>query len=81
MSKPATSFKQFIVTAIEKTNKTTEQLYALASSRGLKLTKNRKKDSSRPTQFAWQHQLRRDQFALRSEGVIYRSLNGTWSLV
>lgn len=74
------NFEPFIVRAIRKTRKTTDQLYMLAQSRGLKLAKARKRDASRPTQFAWQHQLRRDQHNLSTQGVIRRYADGTWGL-
>jgi hypothetical protein len=75
------NFENFIIRAVSKTPKTTEQLYTLASNRGLKITRSRKRDASRPTQFAWQHQLRRDQFNLANNGIIYRTVAGTWALV
>jgi len=72
------NFQPFIVRATTNNPMTTDELYTLAQTRGLKLTKNRKRDASRPSQFAWQHQLRRDQFTLASSGVIKRTKNGTW---
>jgi hypothetical protein len=60
---------------------TTDQLYDLAIARGLKLTKSRKKDVSRPSQFAWQHQLRRDQHVLANAGTYRRYANGTWGTI
>lgn len=74
------NFENFIIRAVRKTPKTTEQLYTLAKTRGLALTRSRRKDASRPTQFAWQHQLRRDQFNLANNGIIFRTPVGTWTL-
>jgi len=82
MARPAdTTFQPFIVRTLRRGNFTTEELYNLARARNLKLTRSRRRDATRPTQFAWQHQLRRDQYALATEGVIARYANGTWGLL
>jgi hypothetical protein len=73
------NFQNFIVKAVNKTPMTTDELYLLAQTRKLSLTRNRARDASRPTQYAWQHQLRRDQFNLASAGVIKRTKSGTWA--
>jgi len=44
------TFKPFIVRVVAKQRKTTEELYSLAKSRNLKLTKNQRLDTGRPTQ-------------------------------
>jgi hypothetical protein len=77
---PDNNFQPFITRTLLTGNKTTEELYTLARSRRLSLTRSRRKDSSRPSQFAWQHQLRRDQYSLASQGVIERFNDGTWGL-
>jgi hypothetical protein len=74
------TFKPFIVRVVAKQRKTTEELYSLAKSRNLKLTKNQRLDTGRPTQFAWQHQLRRDQYVLANRGIIRRYADSTWGL-
>jgi len=73
------NFENFIVRAVNKTPMTTDELYLLAQTRKLSLTRNRRRDASRPTQYAWQHQLRRDQFTLANAGVIKRTKAGTWT--
>jgi hypothetical protein len=73
------NFQNFIVRSISKTPLTTDQLYSLAQSRRLTLTRSRRRDANRPTQYAWQHQMRRDQFNLVEAGVIRRTANGTWT--
>jgi hypothetical protein len=78
--KADTNFQPFIVRTLDRGNFTTEQLYTIARSRRLKLARSRRRDSSRPTQYAWQHQLRRDQYALQNQGVIARNSDGTWGL-
>ena len=81
MARPAdTNFEPFIQRTLRRGNKTTEQLYTIALSRNLTLTRSRRRDASRPSQFAWQHQLRRDQFNLANRGVIVRNADGTWGL-
>jgi hypothetical protein len=75
-----TTFQPFIVRTLRRGNKTTEQLYEIARTRNLTLTRSRRRDASRPSQFAWQHQLRRDQFALANNGIIERNFDGTWGL-
>lgn len=74
------NFQPFLVRVAKTKELTTEQLYNLASSRGLKLTKDPTRDASRPTHFAWQHQMRRDQFTLVRKGILRRTINGTWML-
>ena len=78
--KADTNFQPFIVRTLNRGNYTTEELYTLARNRRLALARSRRRDSSRPTQFAWQHQLRRDQNALQAQGVIERYSDGTWGL-
>jgi hypothetical protein len=81
MARPAdTTFQPFIVRTLRNGNKTTEELYSIASTRKLALTRSRRRDASRPSQFAWQHQLRRDQNVLATNGVIARFADGTWGL-
>jgi len=81
MARPAdTTFQPFIVRTLTRGNYTTEELYSIARTRKLALTRSRRRDASRPTQFAWQHQLRRDQNALARQGVIARNGDGTWGL-
>lgn len=81
MARPADkTFQPFIVRTLNRGNKTTEQLYVIATTRKLALTRSRRKDASRPTQKAWQHQLRRDQHVLATQGVITRFSDGTWGL-
>lgn len=75
-----TNFQPFIIRSLKSGDKTTEQLYNTAKTRKLALTRSRRRDASRPTQFAWQHQLRRDQNTLANQGVITRTLNGSWAL-
>lgn len=77
---PDTNFTNFIVRAVRTTPLTTVELYNLAKTRGLALTKSRTRDASRPNFYAWQHQIRRDQFKLASKGVIRRTVNGTWTV-
>jgi hypothetical protein len=72
------NFQSFLTRTGRMQRLTTEQLYDLAIARNLKLTKSRKKDASRPSQFAWQHQLRRDQHVLVNAGTYRRYANGTW---
>jgi len=74
------TFQPFIVRTLTNGNKTTEQLYTIARTRKLTLTRSRRKDASRPSQYAWQHQLRRDQNVLATQGVIARNTDGTWGL-
>ena len=74
------TFQPFIVRTLSNGNKTTEELYTIARTRKLALTRSRRKDASRPSQFAWQHQLRRDQNVLATQGVIARFVDGTWGL-
>jgi hypothetical protein len=74
------NFQPFITRTLANGNKTTEELYAIARQRRLTLTRNRRRDVSRRSQFAWQHQLRRDQYVLASQGVIARFADGTWGL-
>lgn len=76
---PEVNFENFIVRAVNKTPMTTDELYTLASNRKLTLTRSRRRDASRPTQFAWQHQLRRDQYNLANAGVIKRTKSGVWT--
>jgi len=78
--KADTNFTSFIVRVLRKGNFTTEELYNIARTRKLTLTRSRRRDTTRPTQFAWQHQLRRDQFNLANQGVIERFTDGTWGL-
>ena len=81
MARPAdTTFQPFIVRTLTRGNYTTEELYSIARTRKLALTRSRRRDASRPTQFAWQHQLRRDQNVLASNGTITRYADGTWGL-
>jgi hypothetical protein len=81
MARPSdTTFQPFIVRTLNRGSKTTEELYTIARARKLALTRSRRKDASRPSQFAWQHQLRRDQHVLATQGVIARSSDGTWEL-
>lgn len=81
MARPSdTTFQPFIIRTLQRGNFTTEELYGIARTRNLKLTRNRRRDTNRPTQFAWQHQLRRDQNNLANQGVIARLANGTWGL-
>lgn len=81
MARPAaTNFSSFIIRALRNGNKTTEQLYNIARTRKLTITRSRRKDASRPSQFAWQHQMRRDQYNLANQGVITRFADGTWGL-
>jgi len=81
MARPAdTTFQPFIVRTLTRGNYTTEELYSIARTRKLALTRSRRRDASRPTQFAWQHQLRRDQNVLASNGTITRYVDGTWGL-
>jgi hypothetical protein len=75
-----TNFQSFIVRTLNRGHYTTEELYNLARTRKLMLTRSRRRDASRPSQFAWQHQLRRDQYALATQGVIARQNDGTWGL-
>jgi len=75
-----TNFEPFITRTLRRGNKTTEELYAIARSRRLTLTRSRRRDTTRPTQYAWQHQLRRDQYNLANRGVITRFTDGTWGL-
>jgi hypothetical protein len=79
-TKTESNFQSFIVRTLRRGNFTTEELYNIARSRRLTLTRSRRKDATRPTQFAWQHQLRRDQYNLANNGVITRYTNGTWGL-
>lgn len=74
------TFQPFIVRTLSNGNKTTEQLYTIARTRKLSLTRSRRRDTGRPSQFAWQHQLRRDQNVLANQGVIVRFTDGTWGL-
>jgi hypothetical protein len=74
------TFQPFLVRTLSNGNKTTEQLYTIATTRKLALTRSRRRDASRPSQFAWQHQLRRDQNVLANQGVITRFADGTWGL-
>lgn len=80
MARPDTTFQPFIVRTLTRGNYTTEELYSIARTRKLALTRSRRRDASRPTQFAWQHQLRRDQNVLASNGTITRHADGTWGL-
>lgn len=81
MARPAdTNFQSFIVRVLTNGNKTTEELYNIARTRRLTLTRSRRRDASRRSQFAWQHQLRRDQYTLANQGVISRFADGTWGL-
>lgn len=81
MARPAdTNFQSFIVRTLTNGNRTTEELYQIARSRNLTLTRNRRRDASRPTHYAWQHQMRRDQYVLANQGVIARFADGTWGL-
>ena len=81
MARPADkTFQPFIVRTLSNGNKTTEELYTIARTRNLTLTRSRRRDASRPTQKAWQHQLRRDQYTLAANGVITRFSDGTWGL-
>jgi len=81
MARPAdTNFQPFIIRTLNRGNFTTEELYSIARTRNLMLTRNRRKDSTRPSQFAWQHQLRRDQHTLAARGRIARNMDGTWGL-
>ena len=81
MARPAdTTFQPFILRTLRRGNFTTEELYNIARTRNLTLTRNMRRDVTRPTQFAWQHQLRRDQHILAGQGVITRSADGTWGL-
>jgi hypothetical protein len=75
-----TNFQPFIVNALSVRPMTTVNLYDLAVSRNIGLTKKRTRDASRPTHYAWQHQLRRDQYTLVEAGVIRRNTNGTWTV-
>jgi hypothetical protein len=75
-----TTFQPFLVRTLKRGNYTTEELYNIARTRNLKLTRSRRRDATRPTQFAWQHQLRRDQHVLANQGVIARSADGTWGM-
>jgi hypothetical protein len=79
-TKSATTFQSFITRALANRDMTTEELYTLARRRNLTLTRSRRRDTSRRSQFAWQHQLRRDQYTLSSQGVIARNSDGTWGL-
>lgn len=81
MARPSdTTFQPFIVRTLNRGNYTTEELYNIARTRNLRLTRSRRRDATRPTQFAWQHQLRRDQHTLATQGVIARFNDGTWGL-
>jgi hypothetical protein len=81
MARPADkTFQPFLVRTLTNGNKTTEELYTIATTRKLALTRSRRRDASRPSQFAWQHQLRRDQNVLATQGVIARFADGTWGL-
>ena len=81
MARPAdTTFQPFLVRTLRNGNKTTQELYTIALTRNLALTRNHRRDASRPTQKAWQHQLRRDQHVLATQGVITRFADGTWGL-
>ena len=81
MARPADkTFQPFLVRTLSNGNKTTEELYTIATTRKLALTRSRRRDASRPSQFAWQHQLRRDQNVLATQGVITRFADGTWGL-
>jgi hypothetical protein len=81
MARPKdTTFQPFILRTLRRGDFTTEQLYTIARTRKLALTRSRRKDASRPSQFAWQHQLRRDQNVLATQGVISRMADGTWGL-
>ena len=81
MARPADkTFQPFLVRTLSNGNKTTEELYTIATTRKLALTRSRRRDASRPSQFAWQHQLRRDQNVLANQGVIVRYADGTWGL-
>lgn len=75
------NFQPFLLRTGRKVRLTTEELYTLAETRNLSLTRNRKRDPNRPSQFAWQHQLRRDQFTLSQRGGYRRFANGTWGTV
>lgn len=76
-----TNFRPFLIRTGKRVRLTTEELYNLAETRNLSLTKNRTRDANRPSQFAWQHQLRRDQFALAAKGTYKRFSDGTWGTV
>jgi hypothetical protein len=74
------TFQPFLVRTLRRGDQTTEELYNIARARNLTLTRSRRRDASRPSQFAWQHQLRRDQNVLVRQGVITRNSDGTWGL-
>jgi len=81
MARPSdTTFRPFIVRTLNRGNFTTGELYSIARTRNLTLTRNQRLAAGRPTQFAWQRRLRHDQEVLAAQGVIIRFGDGTWGL-
>jgi hypothetical protein len=73
------TFRPFLIRTLTRMGqKTTKQLYQIAPNYTT-LARDTKRDTNRPTQMAWQHQLRRDQAILLKRGVIKRN-GGMWSI-